>query len=64
MKNKKPLYGYAIETPDGLMSVGRSTHSDCKTITDVHPEGWPTLPSNTPVIREPSGDELPGENKR
>jgi hypothetical protein len=63
-KKEPPRYAYAIETPDGLMSVGGSTSPDCKTIIEVHPSGWPTLPDHTPVLRVPEYDELPGENKR
>lgn len=64
MKKQETLYAYAIETADGLMSVGWSTSPDCTTIIEVHPEGWPTFSNDTQVIRLPEYDELPGENKR
>jgi hypothetical protein len=64
MKKQETLYAYAIETPDGLMSVGRSTSPDCTTIIEVHQSGWPTLPDHTPVLRVPEYDEYPGQNKR
>ena len=55
---QKPMYGYAVETPEGLAFVGSSRSYDCKTIIDVHPEGVPTLENDTPVVRATGYDKI------
>ena len=59
---QKPMYGYAVQTPEGLQFVGSSRSYECKTIIEVHPEGWPTLPDNTPVVRATGYDKINTEH--
>ena len=53
-----PVYGYAVNTLEGLMYIGKSRSLDCKTVIEVRPEGWPSLPDNTPVVRATGYDQI------